>query len=781
MNASSTGLRPSPIRRSLAILALGSLACAAAATASAEAASKAEQVRAYNAQVLRLQAELRRSPASAAATGRAAEVLAARAAALRTLMATDPDAAEKLAFPATVIEQLAASFPDQAGQLEQRGRWEGEFEHTIEDAPDLASHRDVYRLHKGSEALEVRFTGGQPPGLSSGHALALSGVRSGRYVVASEVELMDAAQGGASGADAEAATCGPTGQQNVVTILVNLPNYKLSSGMTPDFVRGVLLGNAHAGSAQATPDHSVSDFWEQSSDGATWVDTTSYSVQGPVSLNNDFNKDSSGAAYCDYYGLADAAMRAVDSSVDFRNYTRVQFVLPPNGACGWAGVANVGCRTLSTGDGSVVASMAWQRADTMGTRGRAVQLSTHELGHNLGLSHAGSRDFGTEALGPVGSAGSLSAYGDVHSTMGSWNYGFYASSHAANQLGWLGRGSNYQVVESSGTYTIQNFEGRPAGVKALKIRRGTGNEAWLWVESRQNTGLYSSLLNASLFTGALIHYEDASTSNKSHLLDFTPATSSYADSALQAGQTWADPYSNVSVTVQSVTASAMTVAVSYGALPCTTAAPTVTASPTGTATEYGSTARFNISVKNNDGSGCASQTVSLGATAPSGWSKTYASSSFALAPGQTATTTLDLGVPDPYALGTYEVAASAASASGNGVARQNVTVTEPVNQLSVGISGSGSVSLSSPAKTCSSACTADYPESTTPSVTLTAAAGKRATFAGWGGACSGTALTCTLTITADTTVTASFGKGSTGGGGKGGGGGGRKGGGKSTK
>ena len=109
------------------------------------------------------------------------------------------------------------------------------------------------------------------------------------------------------------------------------------------------------------------------------------------------------------------------------------------------------------------------------------------------------------------------------------------------------------MVESSGTYTIQNYEGRPAGVKALKVRRGTGNDAWLWIESRQNTGIYSSPLNSSLFSGALIHYQDSTTGNKSHLLDFTPGTTRSRDAALPAGQTWTDPYSNVSVTVNSVT------------------------------------------------------------------------------------------------------------------------------------------------------------------------------------------------------------------------------------
>jgi hypothetical protein len=216
----------------------------------------------------------------------------------------------------------------------------------------------------------------------------------------------------------------------------------------------------------------------------------------------------------------------------------------------------------------------------------------------------------------------------------------------------------------------------------------------------------------------------------------------------------------VSVTVTGVTPAALTVAVNYGAVPCVAAAPTITASPTGTSTEYGSAARFNVSVKNNDSGSCASQTIALGATAPSGWSKAFGTSSFNLAPGQTATTALDLGVPAPYALGTYEIAASASASSGNGLAKQNVTVIEPVSRLSLAIGGSGSVSFSSPAKTCTSSCTTDYLEAQAPSITLTATAGNRATFTGWSGACTGTTTTCTVGMNSDKSVTATFGKSS---------------------
>jgi M6 family metalloprotease-like protein len=720
--------------------------------------SKADEVRALNAQVLQLQADARRGNASATASARA---LAGRATALRALMESDPVAAERLAFPQSVLESLAASFPEAAGSLEQRGRWSGELEYLVEDGADLRTHRAVFRLHRASEVLSIHFPGREPPGLTSGKVIRVGGIRAGQAVVASEVELLDAAQGGSTTADAQATTCGPVGPQKVVSILVNLPGYKLPSVSTTDFVRGVLLGNAYAGASQSVPDWSVDDFWRQNSDGKTYVDATGSTVVGPVTLSQDFNTDANGNPYCDYYAMGSAAMAAVDGQVDFRQFNRVKFIVPPNGACSWAGVANIGCRSQSTpGDGSFTASSAWQRADTMQTRTRGVQLSTHEMGHNLGMSHASSRDFGAETLGGVGAAGSLSEYGDTHSTMGSWNFGFYAASHAANQLGWLDSGANFQVVESSGTYTIQNYEGRPAGVKALKVRRGTGNEAWLWIESRQNTGLYSSRLNSSLFTGALIRYQDSTTGNKSHLLDFTPGTSTFADSALPSGQTWTDPYSNVSVTVNGVTAGAMTVTVNYGAMPCTQLAPTVTASPTSVATEYGSSTRFVVTVKNNSSSGCGPETFNLAATAPSGWSKSFTAGALTVSPGQQMQTDLTLGVPSPYALGTYTVTGSAASSAStrSGSASQSVTVVEPTNRLTVNVSGSGSVSISTPARTCSSSCTVDYARSTSPTVTLTAAAGSRASFVGWGGACSGTSSTCTITVNANQTVSASFGK-----------------------
>lgn len=68
--------------------------------------------------------------------------------------------------------------------------------------------------------------------------------------------------------------------------------------------------------------------------------------------------------------------------------------------------------------------------------------------------------------------------------------------------------------------------------------------------------------------------------------------------------------------------------------------------------------------------------------------------------------------------------------------------------------GAGTVVSSPSAIDCGSTCTADITNGD--SVTLTALHGAGGQFAGWGGACSGSDLSCTLTMSAVRTVTATF-------------------------
>jgi hypothetical protein len=78
--------------------------------------------------------------------------------------------------------------------------------------------------------------------------------------------------------------------------------------------------------------------------------------------------------------------------------------------------------------------------------------------------------------------------------------------------------------------------------------------------------------------------------------------------------------------------------------------------------------------------------------------------------------------------------------------------------LTVSKAGTGSGTVTGSGINCGSTCSASYASGT--SVTLTAAAASGSTFGGWSGACSGTATTCTVSMTAARSVTATFSGGS---------------------
>lgn len=92
-----------------------------------------------------------------------------------------------------------------------------------------------------------------------------------------------------------------------------------------------------------------------------------------------------------------------------------------------------------------------------------------------------------------------------------------------------------------------------------------------------------------------------------------------------------------------------------------------------------------------------------------------------------------------------------------------------VPSLTVTLSGNGTVASSDKVISCGNKCASNYALGTL--VTLTAKAGSNSTFSGWTGACTGTSLTCIVTITDSVTANATFTANAPAGGGGGGGGG----------
>ncbi len=76
-------------------------------------------------------------------------------------------------------------------------------------------------------------------------------------------------------------------------------------------------------------------------------------------------------------------------------------------------------------------------------------------------------------------------------------------------------------------------------------------------------------------------------------------------------------------------------------------------------------------------------------------------------------------------------------------------------QLAVSTSGSGTITSAPSGINCPTTCSSSFPSGTQVTLTETPS-GSGTGFAGWGGACSGTASTCTVTLNANQNVTASF-------------------------
>jgi M6 family metalloprotease-like protein len=612
------------------------------------------QARSLNNSLLQLHEAVQSADASEAEAlrARAAAAIERRAAQLSRLIEENPAAALSMAFPPELLADLAGKFPDSAARLETQGTWEGAAELWVEDSQD-GSHKSYVKLKTGRETLRVHFAGAEPQ-LKCGDSLRVEGIQIGTTLAAMSTSAKVIP---ATTTSTTTPPCSTTGVQNTAVLLVTFPGVTPPATVTPQSIYNNFFGTGH----------SLDGYWRETSYGAT---SASGDVFGWYTLSSAYTCSTMDRARDEAISIASAA------GVNFQKYTRI-FVIYPKIGC-TAGFAQVGCSSLGTPSGTINASSAYIEADYM-SGDQAVNLAAHEGGHNLGLQHAGALSFGTEALGPLTSTGTVSEFGDDFSVMGSQTLGQYSAQHKAEVLGWLANGPNYQVIQTTGTWTLQPFETNTAGLEALKVQRGTGNNDWLWLEYREPLGIYDSTVYFQQPSGgAFIHYQDPTVGAYTHLLNFAPQTGSWYAPALVAGQTWADPYTNLSISVQSATPTAMTVKVTYGSVPCTPANPTVKLSPSNPNTSPGNAVTYLLTVTNNDSSACSASTFTMGSTQPNGWSTAFSPATLTLAPGQSSSATLTKNVPASAPVGTYVVDSSATVAAAIGSGSANVTVTVPV-------------------------------------------------------------------------------------------------------
>ena len=566
---------------------------------------------------------------------------------LSAIIQDDPGAVLRAAMPA----KLRASLPHAVqAYVEEEMDVEGELEVLHEDR-DPGSRYLYFLKIKEEERFSLHFAA-HPPTLQTGTRVRVRGIR---------IERALALESGSTTVEGLAAIVPNSfGEQRTVVILVNFQDKPTEQPYTRDFARGVVFGTTN-------------QFYMEASYQKTSLTGDAFGWY-TIPMNS---------TVCDGWTLASHAKAAATAAgVNLSAYTRYVFAFPQN-ACGWWGTGTVGGNP----------SQAWINGTLV------FQVVGHEVGHNFGLFHSRSIDCGSTTLG---SNCTTDEYGDPLDTMG-YSTGHY-NAFQKERLGWLNYGASPPImtVQADGTHWLDPYESMGGNPKALKVLKATdpttGMKTWYYVEFRQAIGFDSFLSsNSNVLNGVVIHTGSESSANSSDLLDMTPATASMSDPALAVGQSFTDPDADVTIATTWTSSTSASVSVTFGTSgtqACVAANPTVALSPSQSqSVQAGTPVTYTVSVTNNDSVACSASNFTLQASAPTGWSAVFASSTLALGPGAKGSTTLQVTSSASASGGSYQIGVTARNSANASYAASGsvsyliavaapLTVTVSTNKLS---------------------------------------------------------------------------------------------------
>jgi hypothetical protein len=347
--------------------------------------------------------------------------------------------------------------------------------------------------------------------------------------------------------------CLAGGVQKTLTILLHTPTVQLPSHIIPTFVQSYMTG--------ATAP-TVNGYFQEVSKGITSV---SSDTVGPFTLAAEPGCVTNTA-------LVLSALSLAAPGTDLTLYNRIIVVAPRTQLCPSRVYSN-NCVSLNSPDGVLVASWSYVSSDVLTTAGAGVSLAAKAIGNGIGLGWSYTRDYSTVPLGAFGPGGTdlledeFAIMGGFQSHGGVFPVGHMPTRQKVN-LGWAISGVDFLNVQANSTNTILPASSPTPGIKALRIRRGTGYNEWLWVEHRQFVGPYDSTLQnyAPTLAGGVLVYHERPTdlANYTYLLHFKPvaAPNGFQTAMMLAGTQWDDPSSNLTLQVSSV-ATGMQVTATY--------------------------------------------------------------------------------------------------------------------------------------------------------------------------------------------------------------------------
>ena len=245
----------------------------------------------------------------------------------------------------------------------------------------------------------------------------------------------------------------------------------------------------------------------------------------------------------------EAIAAASAAGVNTAGYQHVMLVFPSSDQCNWGGLGEVG------------GSFSWFPHPYYS------HSVPHELGHNLGLSHANAYDCRSADGTRVAMSDTCTSkeYADPFCAMGGNVRHF--SNYAKGRVGWLADSNIKTFTAGTNTATLAPIETASSSVQVLRVYKDSpgGRARYYYLEYRRpNSGWDNFSPAIPVVNGVTIRLaQDFSRGDVTNLIDTTPGTDSYGDAPLLAGKTFRDRKAKLTIETVSVDGNQATVRVEY--------------------------------------------------------------------------------------------------------------------------------------------------------------------------------------------------------------------------